>query len=407
MSRPSSAILPLLVGVALLTAANALLGTLVSVRMAIEGFPPAMSGLVMSAYYAGFVLGSLYGSRVIDRVGHIRAFAACAAMLGVAATLQPLAVEPLVWILLRGLVGFAIAGELMVAESWMNAEATSANRAQTFSRYVMTASLAFGSGQFLLALGDPSEPELFLLVALLMSGSILPIVLTQGAVPSTPPSPPVRIRPLFDRAPLGLAGALAAGIAVGGIQAIGPQFAGGLGLPIGQISQFMGAFFLSGMLLQWPVGRLSDRRDRRQVLAIMSVIGSVLCIGIALVGDASRPGLLVLAVCGGSVLATIYPLSVAHANDRMQGAHVVVTAATMLLTYGSGAALGPILATTVMAVVGPEGLFYVAATPLAGLSVYAMYRVVAYARVEQTRFESAAETTPAALELDPRVSRGR
>jgi MFS family permease len=403
MSLPYSAIFSLLAGVALLTAGNGLLSTLVSVRMAVEGFPAPVAGLVMSAYFGGFILGSMHASRIIDRVGHIRAFAAFAATLGVAATLQALVIAALPWVLLRGTVGFAMAGQLMVAESWLNAKAPPAARGQVFSRYVITVYLAFGSGQFLLAAGDPATLELFVLVAFLLSASILPIVLTQATAPILPPAPRLRLREIWARAPLGLTGAFAAGVVVGGIQSIGPQFAGLLGLPVAQISQFMGAFFLSGILLQWPVGRWSDRTDRRRVLATMAAAGAIVCVGIALVAERSFAALLLLAVAGGGTLATLYPLSVAHANDRLHDESVVAITATLLLAYGVGASAGPILATTAMTVVGAAGLFYIAAVPCVGLAGYAMFRIYAYAPVEQVRFEPIAQTTPVVLELDPRA----
>ncbi len=399
------AVLSLLAGVVLLTAGNALFGTLVSVRMTIEGFPRPVSGLVMSAYFAGFVLGSMHAPRVIDRVGHIRAFAAFAAAVGVAATVQALVVAPLPWIALRAAVGFATAGELIVAESWLNTTATAANRGRVFSLYVVAVYLAFGGGQFLLALGNPEDLDLFLVVALLLSASILPIVLTRATAPGTRPTSRQPLRRIYERAPLGLAGALVAGIAVGAVQAIGPQFARELGLSVARISQFMGVFFLSGILLQWPVGRLSDRMDRRSVLAAMALAGALSCVAIATIADRSFAALLGLAIVGGGTLATIYPLSVAHAYDRLHEESVVATTATLLLAYGVGASAGPVLATTVMMGFGAAGLFYTAAVPCAALSGYAVFRIRRYAAVGQSRFETVAQTTPAVLELDPRAAR--
>jgi MFS family permease len=390
--------------VALLTAGNALLGTLVSVRMTIEGFPRLVSGLVMSAYFAGFVLGSIHASRIIDRVGHIRAFAAFAAALGVAATLQALVVSPLPWIALRAASGFAIAGQLKVAESWLNTTATTANRGRVFSIYVIAVYLAFGGGQFMLALGDPRDLTLFLVAVLLFSASILPIVLTAATAPGTPPTPRLHLRRISAAAPLGLAGALAAGVSVGAVQAIGPQFASELGLSVPRISQFMGVFFLSGILLQWPVGRLSDRMDRRRVLAAMALVGALACVALATIEHRSFVVLLGLAVLGGGTLATIYPLSVAHANDRLRTESVVATTSTLLLAYGTGAATGPVLATTVMTGLGAAGLFYTSAVPCTVLAGYAVFRMRHYAAVDQSRFEGVAQTTPAVLELDPRAA---
>jgi MFS family permease len=396
-------ILSLLIGVALLTAGNALLGTLVSLRMALEGFPRVVSGVVMSAYFAGFLLGARYAPRIIDRVGHIRAFAAFAATAAAAATAQALAISPLPWIVLRAAVGFAIAGELMVAESWLISTARTANRGRVFSLYMMAVYLAFGSGQLALALGDPAGLDLFLVATLFLSLSILPIVLTRATAPATPPTSRLRLRRIYDVAPLGLVAALVAGVAVGAVQSIGPQFAREIGLPQARIAWFMGAFFLSGLLLQWPAGHLSDRVDRRGVLAAMALLTAVTFTALAGVDDDAFAWLIGLAIVGGGAVATLYPLSVAHAHDRLREESVVAVTASLLLIYGLGAVAGPILATTLMVGVGAPGLFYAGAGPCLALAGYAAFRMYRHAPVEQDRYESVAQTTPAVLEIDPRA----
>ena len=405
MQSSSAAVWSLLAGVILLTAANALLGTLVSVRMGIEGFPRLLSGMVMSAYFAGFVLGSIYAFRIIDRVGHIRAFATFAAMVGAAATAQALIVSPLPWIVLRATVGFAIAGKLIVSESWLNSAARADNRGRAFSLYMIAIYLAFGGGQFALVLGDPAGSELFLVVTFLLSASILPIVLTRAAAPRTPPTTRMRIRHVYEIAPLGLAGAFVAGLSVGAVQSIGPQFAGELGFTVTRISWFMGAFFLSGILFQWPAGHLSDFVDRRSVLGAMALLAAVAFGAIAVVEDRSFALLIGLAILGGGAAATLYPLSVAHANDRLRGESVVAITASLLLANGIGAIAGPILATGVMLAVGAPGLFVAAAVPCVALAGHAGFRMLTYARVAQDPYETMAQTTPAVLELDPRAQR--
>lgn len=252
MASPLPAIVSLLAGAGLLTIANALLGSLVGVRMAVEGFPRPLAGLVMSAYFAGFIAGSLYAPAIIGRVGHIRAFAACAAMLAVAATAQALWVTPQGWILLRALVGFAMAGQLMITESWLSTVVAGPSRARVFSSYMIAIYLAFGLGQFGLSLGDPAGLELFVVVSLVLALSILPIVLTTAHAPPIAAPPRLQFRRLFSAAPPALAGAFVAGLAIGAVQSLGPQFALDIGLAVPRIALFMGVFFLSGLLLQWP-----------------------------------------------------------------------------------------------------------------------------------------------------------
>jgi MFS family permease len=397
------AVVALLLGVTLLTIGNALLGTVVSLRMTVEGFSRLESGLVMGAYFAGLVLGSVLGARIVDRVGHIRAFAAFAATCSVSALAQSLWVGPGPWIGLRLLVGFSIAGELMVAESWLNARATSQNRGRIFSIYMIAIFLAFGGGQFLLAVGDPAEAELFALAAIFLSGSIVPIALMRAAAPTTVPATSFALPRIWREAPLGLAGSLAAGLAVGSVQSLGPQFAREVGLSIPRISQFMGALFLSGLLLQIPIGRLSDVVDRRKVLAVMCVVTAAGAIAVARASEQSFPLLLALTVLFGGSLATIYPLSVAHANDRLREESVVALSATLLLANGVGATAAPLLAALSMRSFGPEGLFHVTAAATLLLAVYAAFRMRRYAPALQDRFAAVAQTTPVVLELDPRA----
>lgn len=403
MHPTSRAVVSLLFGVALLTAGNALLGTLVSLRMTLEGFPRLLTGFVMSAYFVGFVLAPVLVPRVIDRVGHIRAFAAFAATAGAAAAAQALVIAAVPWIALRALVGFAMAGELMVAESWLNSVASAANRGRVFSLYMVVIYLAFGSGQLALIVDDPAGQGLFLLVALFLSVSIVPIVLTRATAPTTTPTERLPFRRIYEQAPLGLMGAFVAGISVGAIQSIGPQFASELGLSVSRVSSFMSTFFLSGMLLQWPAGHLSDRMDRRSVLASMALLTAVVLTSIAVLEAGSFRTLMVFTVIGGGAVATLYPLSVAHANDRLPEESVVAITATLLLANGLGAIAGPIVATATMLRMGPSGLFYTSAAPCIALAVYATLRVFRHARVDQARYEYIAQTTPVVLELDPRA----
>lgn len=403
MASPLPAIASLLAGAGLLTIANALLGSLVGVRMAVEGFPRPLAGLVMSAYFAGFIGGSLKAPAMIGRVGHIRAFAACAAMLGAAAMGHALWVGPVAWIVLRAIVGFAMAGQLMITESWLSALAAGPRRARVFSSYMVAIYLAFGLGQFGLSLGDPAGLDLFVLISLILALSILPIVLTTAHAPLLTAPPRLRFGRLFAVAPLALAGAFTAGLAVGSVQSLGPQFASDIGLPITRIAMFMGVFFLSGLLLQWPAGHLSDVIDRRRVLGGMALAAALACGALAFVHPRSDTILLVLAALGGGTVATIYPLSVAHANDQLQHERVIPITAALLLANGVGAVVGPIVASVMMVAIGPAGLFHTAALPCAALAGYAVYRASTYDKGAQEQFTAVAQTTPVVAELDPRA----
>ena len=396
----------LLVAATILTAGNGLLSTLVSFRMSLERFPLELSGAVMSAYFVGLVGGSIVGGRLIERVGHIRAFAAFAALLTASALLQALFVAPLPWLACRVVTGFCAAGELMVAESWLNACATNLNRGRIFSVYMSAIFVSFGGGQFLLNMRDPAGPEVFVVAAFLLAVSIVPVALTGSMPPASVGSARLRLRELWHGAPLALAGSFGAGVAIGAVQALGPRFAGDLGFSGFGVSQLMGAIFLSGILLQFPVGRLSDRWDRRSMLSIMSLLSALAATAMALVVGEAFSLLLGFGALFGGTAATVYPLSVAFANDRIRSQSVVAISGGLLLANGVGAILGPLLGATTMRVLGPAGLFHFVAAVSLSLAAYAAYRIRFFAPVpveEQEAFVPLGQTTPAATTLDPRA----
>lgn len=242
-----------------------------------------------------------------------------------------------------------------------------------------------------------------MLISLILALSILPIVLTTADAPVLDAPPRLRFGRLFAVAPLALAGAFTAGLAVGSVQSLGPQFASDIGLPVARIALFMGVFFLSGLLLQWPAGHLSDLVDRRQVLGGMALAAAIACVLLGLLHLRSGTALFILAALGGGTIATIYPLSVAHANDQLAHESVIPITAALLLANGIGAVVGPIAASIVMVAVGPAGLFYSAALPCVVLAGYAAYRARMHDRVEQVHFTAVAQTTPVVAELDPRA----
>lgn len=404
MVPPLLSVLSLLLAVAGLTLGNGLLNTLVSLQMSIEGFPLEISGAVMSAYFAGIIAGSLACGKAIERVGHIRAFAALAAALTAAVLLQALFVAPVPWIVLRGATGFCIAGELMVAESWLAALATRANRGHVFSIYMAVIYLAFGSGQFLLTLRDPAGPELYEVVATLLALSIVPVVLTRTTPPAHVGGTRVALGELWREAPLGLVGSSCAGLSMGAVQSLGPRFASEVGLGVSDVSVLMGTLFLAGLVLQWPIGWLSDRCDRRLVLAAMSL--GTAAASLALVASDARSTRVLFALGGvyGGFAATLYPLSVAFTNDRVASHGVVAITGGLFLSNGLGATAGPLIAAAAMRGFGPQGLFGFAAVVCAALGAYCVSCSLSHPPAEAVdRFVAVAQTTPVVMELDPRA----
>ena len=395
----------LLSGVGILLMGNGLLSTLLSLRTAIEGYSPELTGLVMSAYFAGLVAGSLYCSKVVHRIGHIRAFAAFASILSVTALIHGFVVTAPVWALLRALSGFCVAGVFMVSESWLNTRATNQNRGQVLSFYMITAYLSIGLGQFLLNLSEPERIELFAVVSILFSLALVP-----GARPHAPAARIERpsglgLRRLYALTPLGVVGCLASGMLTGALYGMGPIFASGIGLSVSGVSAFMGLVVLGGLFLSWPVGWLSDRFDRRTVMAAASL--ATVLIALAIPAAAGRPEALLLVLAGlyGGLSFPLYSLSVAHANDYVEPQDLVQASSGLLVAYGVGASLGPIAAAAVMGALGPHGLFVYSAVITAAFGRFVLYRMrrrEPLPLAEQGPHVVLPRTTPEAAYLDPR-----
>ncbi len=391
----------LLFGVALLLAGNGLFGTLLGVRSAAEGWSGRAIGLMMSAYFAGFLLGTFINPRIITRVGHIRAFAIFAALASSAALLQGLLVHPLAWLLLRLLTGICLVGLYMVVESWLNAQAEPSTRGQIFAGYMAVNFGGLAAGQTLLALYPVQGFELFGVTAMLLSLSLVPVALTSVAQPAVTQAPHLSLRALYTLAPVGIAGAVGSGLALSAFWGMGPAAAQQLGFEGSGVAAFMSAAILGGALLQLPIGRWSDRGgDRRRVLFLLTLASAATALGLFLLP--LEPSLLLggMFLFGGLAFA-IYPVSIALTNDRLRPEDLLRGAGSLLLLHGAGAVLGPFLAGLLMEWLGPTALMLHFALMLGLLATYAAWRlwISPQGPEAHTPFQPMVRTTPAALEL--------
>jgi MFS family permease len=397
----------LLLGAGILILGNGLVGIVLPVRMSLEHVPTEFSGLVMSAYYGGLVCGCLWGQGVIARVGHIRAFAAFAA--GVAATtlVFPLWFDPIAWALLRIIVGFLMAGLFFTIESWLNLRSSKKNRGQILSLYMVTNYLASMLGQFLVNVWSVKGLELFCLGAMLLCLSLVPVVLTKVAGPETDHTARLSIARLFRISPLGVVTSLGAGLVSGAFYGMGAVFGAGVGMSILAISVFMGVALLGGLLMQWPIGLLSDKYDRRTVLLwVLLAMATTCLLAYALSGTPHAIAyLMILIGIFGGAAATVYPLAVAHAFDYVEREQMVAASAGMLLAWSIGATAGPLLASLVMSRGGDWALFLYLAGVSGLLAVFTRYRMgrrAALPSADQSKFAPRAEGSVAG-ELDPRA----
>lgn len=381
--------------------------TLLSVRMALEGFPAQTAGLMMSAFSAGFVLGSFLFTRFIIEVGHIRVFAACAAVLATTALVHAIFIDPWVWGLLRVLGGLASAGLLMVMESWVSGASTNEIRGRVLAVYLVLSTLSLAGGQYLLNLADPAGHELFSLVAILFALALVPLSLNRIKGPSldTGRYSPLPITALFRLAPAGVAGALVAGMMVHAFFALAPYYTSQAGFSTAETARYMSITTLVAMFAQWFLGRGSDNFDRRNVIAFMALAMAAAGTAVALATGQHLAVLITLTCLLTAFVHTLYSLCIAHTNDHVPAEQVVPAASGLLLSYGVGAIAGPYLASVFMALVGPPGLFLFLAVCGAGLWAFIQWGPrAAPATGEHHPYVAvmpAADATPMLAELEP------
>lgn len=359
----------------LLLLANGMFGTLLGVRSQIEGFETQVVGVIMAAYFLGLLLGALRAANVVSAVGHIRAFAAFASVMSITALVHVMVVEPLVWCGLRFVSGFCMAGMVVVTESWLNARSTNRTRGQVMALYMVTNYFAAGCGQFLLTVANPARFQLFSVASIVFSLALVPVLLTKATAPNPPRRDPLNLRELWRTSPLGLIGSFCAGLVNASFFSLAPVFALGLGLSVASTSTFMASVIFGGLLLQYPVGHLSDRIDRRTVLAMVGLATSAACVATVLVSETNVRWIYLTGVIYGGLSFTVYSLCAAHANDFASPERLVHTASGLLTAYGLGAFLGPIIASSCMTWVGPPGLFVWSAVVSGFLGSFAVYRM--------------------------------
>jgi len=393
----------LLFGVALLLTGSGLLGTLLAVRGAQAGFDDRTLGLVMSGYFAGFFFGTFLGPPMIGRIGHIRAFAFFAALAAIAILLHPVWVNPLVWGLLRLVTGAALVGLYTTIESWLNAEPNPDTRARVFSVYMMVNLSALALGQILLGWGGMEMATLFSLTAILVCASVMPVSATRLTQPEVPPLTRFSLRRLYALAPAATVGAWLSGLAMGGFWGLSPVYAGRIGLDTRGVALFMLAAIAGGALLQVPIGRISNGRDRRLALAITALAAAGVALAMLLPAvQADRRLLFGLFFLFGGLSFSLYPFAVAHMLDYLPREHLLSGCSSLLLVNGVGSAIGPALAGGAMQRFGPSALPMYFAVMLIALAGYLFLRLrFRRDRTFEAPFRPMLRTTPSALELMP------
>ena len=357
----------LLLGTAILMLGQGLLVTLLPVRGDIEGFSTTWIGGMGGAYYAGFAIGCLIGPRLISKVGHIRVFAGFAALTAAATLVYQLIPAPMAWVATRGITGICFAILFMAIESWLNEQSTNETRGKILSLYIIITNVVTMGGQLMLNLADPASSTLFIICAMLICLSLVPISLSKVSEPTAPPTARLDVRELLKLSPVGFVGCLVFGVVDGSFWSLGPVFAQERGFSIAGITFFMSAFMLGGTLLQWPIGWISDKIDRRIMIAgcCFGTIGTGLAL--AFLQDHTGTTPFLIACLHGGFMFPLYGLILAHVNDFTPHEKLVETSGGLLLVYGIGAAMGPFFVAPLMENGEAGYLFLIMAVLFAGL----------------------------------------
>jgi MFS family permease len=409
MHRNLLPVLSLLLGTAFLLAGNGLHGLLLPMRGSEEGFSPTSLGLLGTAWASGFVLGCIFSQRLVRRIGHVRAFSAFSALIAIIALLTGLLVDPVSWVLLRVITGFALAAAFMIIESWLNERATNETRGLIFSLYMTVTYVAIVAGQMSIALGDVTQTTFFMVAGILYCLALLPTAVSTATSPAPLKEVKLDLKLIYRNSPVSFVAMLMIGIANGAFGTLAPVFGANVGLATITIATMMSVTIFSGAVMQLPAGRMSDRMDRRYVLAGLGAIAGISgCLIVFLKPD--NIGILFgLIALYGAMSYTLYPIIVAHANDFATSDQFVTVSSGLLLLYGIGTIAGPLIAGVTMAY-SPYLLFAVTAAAHLAVAVYAIARSRIRAAVPDAEKESFASTpsaraaTPESINLDPRAA---
>jgi len=355
---------PLLLSILLLMVGSGLQGALLGVRAELAGFDATVTGSVLGLYYLGYVAGSAWVPGLIRDVGHIRVFASLASVASAAVLVHGVWVSPLPWMVLRFLTGLCVAGLFIVSESWLHEVSTARTRGSILALYntVVTAGLAGGS--LLLDTADVAGPVLFVVGSVSLSLAAVPVALAPHDAPPLRPHEPFGARQVVRAAPLGVTGAALSGCATGASLGFGAVYATRAGFGVSGAARLVAALLVGAVLGQLPLGRWSDRTDRRLVMAVAALlVGGGALAGVAATAASSFPGAIGAVVLVGAGAFSLYGLSFAHVADYVDGAAMPAAGARLITFNGLGAATGPFLAAAVSDLVGAEGLFYVLAAP--------------------------------------------
>lgn len=395
MSGSLLSVRTILVAIFMLMAGSGFLATLIAIRLEQAGQGAFLIGLVATSYFAGLTLGALKVPALIGRIGHIRAFAAFVSFYSASSLTYAIMDMPAVWLILRFADGFVMSGVFVCLESWLNSLARPRNRSAILASYMIALYLGQAIGQFLLNLGDNAPALPFMASAVLLSLSVLPIVMTPIEQPAIEEAAPFSLRRLYKTSPLGTVGTVSTGVMLGAFYALGAVYVQRTGLPLAQVALFTSCVIFGGVALQYPLGGLSDKFDRRHVIIGCLVLTAVVCGFLAIVSH--LPMILIFGSIFGGFSFALYPLCVAHSNDHLAERDRVSASSGLVMAYSVGAAAGPLLGSLAMGALGSSGLFGTIGAVALITALFGLWRTAVSSPVpaaQQQDFQALPRTTP-------------
>ncbi|MGQ2967716.1 MAG: MFS transporter [Allorhizobium sp.] len=413
MRRNLLPVMALLLGTLFLFLGNGLHGLLLPVRGAAEGYSNEVLGLLGTTWAAGFVLGCFVAPKLVMRVGHVRAFSTFVSLISVNALLTGIVVDANWWVALRVITGFCTAGTSMIIESWLNERATNESRGMIFSFYISITLIGVVGGQMLVGVFDPATTILFMICGIVYGFAVLPTLMSTAATPQPLRSIKLDLPLLYRNSPVSFIGILMIGIANGAYGTLGAVFGARTGLDASTIALLLSVTIFLGAVMQFPAGKLSDRIDRRYVLAALSALAAFAALGLVFLTPSDPLWIFIFVGIYGAAANALYPIAVAHANDFAKPDEFVKVSGGLLLLFGIGTIIGPTLGGPVMTAAGPYALFAVTAVSHLLISAYAIYRSRTRAAIPAADREnvpnlpisaSPMSSTPEGLSLDPRAA---
>lgn len=395
-------LIPLIVAAGILLAGNGLQGTLIAIRGTSEGFSTLQIGAIGAGYFLGFMIGTLVVSRLLQSVGHIRLFSAMAAIAASGTLVLVLWIEPLAWFALRVLMGFCFACLFATVDSWINSSVSNEIRAKVLSIYRLVDIACVTGSQFLIPWFGAEGFVLFAIMAIMVTISMVPISLADRSNPQPPSKVSFSLKTVWRISPVACIGCIAIGLTGATFRLVGPLYAQAIGMSVASVATFMSAGILGGAVLQYPLGWLSDKYDRRSVL-ILATLG------------AAAAGFFITNVAGndhnlnylgifmfGAFSLPLYSLSAAHANDHAGKGEFIQIAAGLMFFWSIGAIIGPLVGAGLMELQGPWVLFYFTSVIHFTLALFTLWRMRergAVPSAQRKKFAMLIRTSPMMMKL--------